>query len=542
MKKPHSKSLQSLSSHLDTQLTQQHQTLPHLQQPQRHLNTALRGIPLALALILSHSPQAEAITIAGGIITVTTPDPAINNDGSCSLIEAIVNANDDAQTYPDCGAGSGDDTIILSGNTYSIATKNNSDYDNNGLPQITSVITIEGNGATIERADNATDVFRLFLIGGDGDLTLTQTTVSGGDPGTQYGAGGGVFIQNGGTATLIDSTVSGNSSSGHGGGIYNSGTLTLTRTTLTGNSSYYSGGGLSNYYGTATITDSTISDNSVILDGAGLHNSGTLSLIRTTIRDNKGTNGGGLHNTGNATLTNSTISGNRGSIIGGGINNSSGSANLTLIHSTVTGNETNPNNPYAFHFGGGGLFNQGTASLSNSVISGNASFGTKEIKNTTSGFGSSTILGTINTDGYNVFGHSGLTNAQAFDGFTLGATDIDATSDGGNSAALTNILNTTLINNGGFTQTHALPTNSPAVDAVPNGSCSQTEDQRGAPRPINVGSANAECDSGAFELNICETPYSLPNNQWRQISLPCNPGNNNTVNAVFGDDGLGKNY
>jgi hypothetical protein len=34
----------------------------------------------------------------------------------------------------------------------------------------------------------------------------------------------------------------------------------------------------------------------------------------------------------------------------------------------------------------------------------------------------------------------------------------------------------------------------------------------------------------------CDTTYTLPNNQWRQISLPCNPGANNTVSAVFGDD------
>ncbi|MCK5919420.1 MAG: hypothetical protein KAG66_00660, partial [Methylococcales bacterium] len=37
----------------------------------------------------------------------------------------------------------------------------------------------------------------------------------------------------------------------------------------------------------------------------------------------------------------------------------------------------------------------------------------------------------------------------------------------------------------------------------------------------------------------CDMPFLLPNDEWRQISLPCNPGPNNTVEAVFGDDGLG---
>jgi hypothetical protein len=38
----------------------------------------------------------------------------------------------------------------------------------------------------------------------------------------------------------------------------------------------------------------------------------------------------------------------------------------------------------------------------------------------------------------------------------------------------------------------------------------------------------------------CDTTFKLPNAQWHQISLPCNPGGNNTVAAVFGDDDLGE--
>ena len=38
---------------------------------------------------------------------------------------------------------------------------------------------------------------------------------------------------------------------------------------------------------------------------------------------------------------------------------------------------------------------------------------------------------------------------------------------------------------------------------------------------------------------LCDVPYSLPHNSWRQIALPCDPGNRNTVEDIFGDDGLG---
>ena len=47
---------------------------------------------------------------------MTTNNPNIASDGQCSLIEAIVNANNDAATFPDCAAGSGADTIVLPAN------------------------------------------------------------------------------------------------------------------------------------------------------------------------------------------------------------------------------------------------------------------------------------------------------------------------------------------------------------------------------------------------------------------------------------------
>jgi len=37
----------------------------------------------------------------------------------------------------------------------------------------------------------------------------------------------------------------------------------------------------------------------------------------------------------------------------------------------------------------------------------------------------------------------------------------------------------------------------------------------------------------------CNTAYTLPPNEWHQIAMPCDPGENNTVEAVLGDDGLG---
>jgi hypothetical protein len=75
---------------------------------------------------------------------------------------------------------------------------------------------------------------------------------------------------------------------------------------------------------------------------------------------------------------------------------------------------------------------------------------------------------------------------------------------------------------------------------VPADDCATTQDQRGETRPVDGGTGVLNCDSGAFELKKCGASYTLLNNQWRQISLPCSPpAANNTVGDIFGDDGLG---
>ena len=66
-------------------------------------------------------------------------------------------------------------------------------------------------------------------------------------------------ILNRGTATLEQTTVSGNTAAGIGGGIYNGNALTLRETTVTGNMAGCTGGGL--YVATVLLFASTISGN-----------------------------------------------------------------------------------------------------------------------------------------------------------------------------------------------------------------------------------------------------------------------------------------
>src|SRR5262249_45424184 len=77
------------------------------------------AVPAAWRLKLARSLAGPALLLAlaqagqAATITVNTTVAKIADDGKCSLVEAIINANNDAKTHADCDAGSGPDTIML---------------------------------------------------------------------------------------------------------------------------------------------------------------------------------------------------------------------------------------------------------------------------------------------------------------------------------------------------------------------------------------------------------------------------------------------
>ena len=62
-------------------------------------------------------------------IAVTTTTDELNSDGDCSLREAVQAANTHTQVDA-CPAGNGDDTIILSANTYTLTIEGRSEDEN----------------------------------------------------------------------------------------------------------------------------------------------------------------------------------------------------------------------------------------------------------------------------------------------------------------------------------------------------------------------------------------------------------------------------
>jgi hypothetical protein len=217
-------------------------------------------------------------------------------------------------------------------------------------------------------------------------------------------------------------------------------------------------------------------------------------LSRVTIQHGSYAYGGGILNYGILTIKASTISGNRAPGIhgglGGGIRND---GTLTINNSTLSGNvEEGRSGDYG---GGGGIRNDGTLTIHNSTLSGNKASGGGGINNRVTATLQNSIVanspaggncgGTLTSKGYNL--------------------SSDGTCNFSNTGDLNNINPNLgpLQNNGGPTQTQALLSGSPAIDAGNPSGCTDGHghllktDQRGKPRPDKEDSGG--CDMGAYE-------------------------------------------
>jgi hypothetical protein len=163
-------------------------------------------------------PRVEELEDRTAPATLTVPAGDVT-----TLIQDINTAN---------GNGQGSNIIELAaGATYTLAAPDNYWYGPDGLPAISSNLTIEGNGATLRRDPTLRTPFRLFYVSGGlsglsaGDLTLHNLTLQDGlaRGGNGFGLGGG--------------------GAGMGGAIFNQGTLNLNGVTLFGNTAQGGAGG-----------------------------------------------------------------------------------------------------------------------------------------------------------------------------------------------------------------------------------------------------------------------------------------------------------
>ncbi|NEO87790.1 MAG: CHAT domain-containing protein [Spirulina sp. SIO3F2] len=452
-----------------------------------------------------------------------TDETIANWDGKLATLTVtnLLNTGAGSLRNQIAAAAAGDDIVFNVSGTINLGSE---------IAWATNNLTIDGSGQSVVVDGGGSG--RLFNIGAT-NATINNLTLQNGSVG---GSGGGIRHTGGGVLQLNTTTVSGNSSGSRGGGIYSQGFATVLNSTIANNSASDRGGGLVTF-GNATVTNSTIDANSAGARGGGIRSLGNVIVSNSTITNNStGTRGGGIYSDGIVGLTTSTVAGNSANIDGGGIvainsdinilastlagneavtGNGGGlsitNGNVTLSNSTLSGNIAND-------FGGGLFLNAGDATITNSTIAFNVAdsdtFGFGEGGGLhITGIGTHQIVNSIIANNSDL-SMPGSNFADISADLSLSTMQNSLVQDitGISGTTLTNGVNGNIIgldpqlaplaNNGGPTQTHALQTGSPALDAGDNAFATAT-DQRGQARI-----ANGTIDLGALEVAI--TPPTMP--------------------------------
>ena len=297
----------------------------------------------------------------------------------------------------------------------------------------------------------------------NGTVILDTCTLSGNEATT----GGGLYLEGTGTATITQSTFFANNAN-VGAGIASGDancTCTATNTLFSLNSAVHNGGGLYFYEGAdLTLTSCTFSANSAIYgagayledfvgadvlncvfanntaagQGGGMSSAAAdLYIYGSTFSGNNAAHGAGLftRSFGASALANCTFSGNSSSTFGGGLN-CTDTAVLDLRNCTVAGNSAPT---------GSGMYCGiwSNARMSNTIVASNT------------GDANGDISGGVSSDGHNLIGL-----LPPGGGFSASLGDLV-----GRTAAPIDPMLGPLQNNGGSTQTRALLTGSPAIEA-----------------------------------------------------------------------------
>jgi hypothetical protein len=184
--------------------------------------------------------------------------------------------------------GPGGNTILLTGGQLEIQRDVNI---TNTVNAANGPLTIDGNNTN-----------RVFMNDAGVTTTIKGVTITNGNNNNLPNPGGsGSGIRNDGTLSLSNVVIDGNhtAAQGDGGGIYNDGTLTITGSTISNNlgAAGSFGGGIESAGGSVSMTNCTVTGNTGADQGGGIRNSvGTFTITSSTIARNSAVNGGGIYN------------------------------------------------------------------------------------------------------------------------------------------------------------------------------------------------------------------------------------------------------
>ncbi len=428
-------------------------------------------------------------------ITVTSLADTLNAGAGngVTLRDAIQAANTDASVDGSAAGVAGVQNVIVftPGLTGTIKLEL-------GQLTISSTMEIDGLGAgkTIIDAQQNSRIFGITSTAGD--VTLDGMTI---ENGLASDTGGAIQVQSRGTLSILNSTLSGNSTTGEtasGGAVCDwDGTLTVTDCTVSGNSTIGDnayGGALYSRDGAMTVTNSTLSGNSTagqMASGGAVYDwSGAVTVTNCLLSGNStsGPNayGGAMYSrTGAMTVTNSTLSGNStsgASAVGGAIDSFAGS--VTVTNSTLVQN-------HATNAAGGGIAAQhsaATITLCNTILAQNTDNGTAPDLDVAAGV-------TV-TLAHSLIGDNQGTGLAAA---PLGAPDANGNLIGTAGAPIDPHLSS-LAFNGGPTQTMALLPGSPALGAGSNAATIAAALTTGQP-----GAPSVHIINGTVDMGTCQT-------------------------------------
>lgn len=429
----------------------------------------------------------DSITLSGG----NTIRPFYVDSNATLTLQNITLTNGLDNTY---GGGA---ILSLGELTLSNTTIRNSNVDpTHSGGAIMSLGPVTMSNSLLEN-NSGGSVGGLFLFGEAADATITNSTFRNNDTTNDaYGLGGAITTWDGADLIVRGSTFTENEAR-YGGAIYNESANTTIlieqNSVLHGNSANVGGGGIYNSAGEIALNQVTLTENVAGFTGGGLYvdNGSEANLFNVILQANRaGQGGGGIRiRSSSVSLIDVTLWENSANLFGGGISNYLGS--VSFINGTVS------NNVAAFDFGGGIENTEGNMALTHVTFSGNSAptgggvyhYDADILPNS---FTLKNVLFNAGADGGNCYAPSASLSGISSAGFNLSSDYTCPFKQTGDREGVDPRLGP-LADNGGFTQTHMLLPDSPAIDA---GQCMPglTTDQRGLPR-LQGGA----CDIGAVE-------------------------------------------
>lgn len=446
----------------------------------RHVNRVARHTAACNARVrrmLPHAALAATLAVApflGIGHAAAAPDHAM------AIIRPVTNCADGGpgslrEAFTDAADGDeidlsqlGCTTISLSGGALVNA--------HSGIVFVRGVRTADGRPAITIAGNHADRVFHKT----SGELSLEDLAITAGSYGGAEGGGciavaGPVWLTR---TSISDCSVTTTGSTKARGGAIVAGAIYLDQSSITASRAHAAsadsdGGatwtmGITNLRATTISGNATSGDGSHFARGGGIYAGGILNCVNSTIAGNRADTGGGVFVAGTAysvRIENSTVSGNEANAWAGGLMIAPGPSSVNILASTITANRV----PSGSH---GGAYLSGAAAVESTIIAGNTvSDGLQD--SDLGGAPGATVAGTHNL---------------------IIASDLVVPAD---TLALAPKLGP-LQDNGGYTWTHALLADSPAID---RGVAVGPRDQRMSdghghdfPRVIGISA-----DIGAYE-------------------------------------------